>query len=150
MNCCECGKELWGQQQAAYFLIGCTNISVSISLLYAMQIIISLVWWFNDDMNIDRLFYAVCSINDSQQPRTLWREGSGGQRVMWRSSSGACRSVVCREGVTISGKPADTSVTLYLKDTQHKILWQVFVVPSANPTESHPKIQYYSDLTLTE
>jgi len=84
MSCCECGKELWGQQQAAYFLIGCTSISVSISLLYAMQIINSLVWRFNDEMNIDRLFYGLCSINDSHQPQTRGREGSGGHRVfMW-------------------------------------------------------------------
>jgi len=84
MNYCECGKELWGQQQAAYFLIGYTSISVSISLRYATQIIISLVWRFNEEMNIDRLFYALCSINDCQQPQTRGREGSGGQRVfMW-------------------------------------------------------------------
>jgi len=118
MNCCECRKELWGQQQAAYFLIGCTRISASFNLLYAMQIIrvISLVWRFNDEMNIDRLFYAICCINVSQQPHTRGREGSGEKRVMWRLRLLA-RVAVLFAGrmLTFWGNPLILSSTYILK-----------------------------------
>jgi hypothetical protein len=47
-----------------------------------MHIVILLVWKFNDKMNIEKLFYEICSTHDSQKLHTLGREGSGGSELL--------------------------------------------------------------------